>query len=326
MRTGQSGSLVGRTLGGYEIGPPLGEGGMGTVYRARTVREGPAGPAGSIVALKVFHPELVADETTFRRFQREAELGMKIRHGNVVRTYETGNETLDETPYHFMAMELVEGQTARGLIQEMGTVPEHLIYMLIDQALDGLGAVHAQGMIHRDLKPENLVLTPEHRLLLMDLGVARLQQEGRDLTRAGEFVGSLAYAAPEQFLDQDRVGPLADIYALGVVMYEMATGKNPFGAAELSIVLTQKVKGLVRRPRLVHRDLEPFLEEVILTCLKQEPAERFKSCEEMREVLRSGEVGEWWKKRTAAAMSGMSVASFSSSPPRKSASPSASAW
>jgi len=299
VRLGQATSLVGRTLGGYEIGPPLGEGGMGTVYRARTVMEGAAGAKGSIVALKVFHPDLVSDETIFRRFQREADLGMRIRHGNVVRTYETGQETLDGVTYHFMAMELVEGQTARGLIHEMGTVPEHLIYMLIDQALDGLGAVHAQGMIHRDLKPENLVLTPEHRLLLMDLGVARLQQEGRDLTRAGEFVGSLAYAAPEQFLDQDRVGPLADIYALGVVMYEMATGKNPFAAAELSTVLTQKVKGLVRRPRLVQRDLEPFLEEVILTCLRQDPAERFKSCEEMREVLRSGEVGEWWKKRTA---------------------------
>jgi len=295
----QNVSLVGRKLGGYEIGPILGEGGMGTVYRARTLADGAPGPAGSIVALKVFHPELVSDEVTFKRFQREAELGMRIRHGNVVRTYEIGSETIDGTAFHFMAMELVEGQTARGLIQEMGTVPEHLIYLLCDQALDALGSVHSQGMIHRDLKPENLVLTPEHRLLLMDLGVARLQQEGRDLTRAGEFVGSLAYAAPEQFLDQDHVGPAADIYALGVVMYEMATGKNPFGAAELSTVLTQKVKGLVRRPRLVQRDMEPFLEEVILTCLKQEPTDRFKSCEEMREVLRSGEVGEWWKKRTA---------------------------
>lgn len=299
MRATQTPSLVGKKLGNYEIGPVLGEGGMGTVYRARTVNEGAAGAAGSMVALKVFHPELVTDEVTFRRFQREAELGMRIRHGNVVRTYEIGSDTLDGAAYHFMAMEIVEGQTARDLIQEMGTVPEHLIYLLADQALDALGAVHAQGMIHRDLKPENLVLTTEHRLLLMDLGVARLQQEGRDLTRAGEFVGSLAYAAPEQFLDQDHVGPAADIYALGVVMYEMATGKNPFGAAELSTVLTQKVKGIVRRPRLVYRDLEPFLEEVILTCLRQDPAERFKSCEEMREVLRSGEVGEWWKKKTA---------------------------
>jgi tetratricopeptide (TPR) repeat protein len=295
----QTASLVGRKLGNYEIGTVLGEGGMGTVYRARTLKEGPAGPAGSIVALKVFHPDLVSDEVTFRRFQREAELGMRIRHGNVVQTYEIGSEAVEGTTYHFMAMELVEGQTARGLIQEMGTVPEHLIYLLADQALDALSAVHQQGMVHRDLKPENLVLTPEHRLLLMDLGVARLQQEGRDLTRAGEFVGSLAYAAPEQFLDQDHVGPQADIYALGVVMYEMATGRNPFGAAELSTVLTQKVKGLVRRPRLVQRDMEPFLEEVILTCLRQDPAERFKSCDEMREVLRTGEVGEWWKKKTA---------------------------
>jgi tetratricopeptide (TPR) repeat protein len=291
--------MIGKVLGGYEIVSPLGEGGMGAVYRAKAVREGPAGRAGAIVALKVFHPELVTDETTFRRFRREAELGMKIRHENVVRTYEIGSDAVDGVTYHFMAMELVEGQTLRGLLLEMGTVPEHLIYQLADQALAALAAVHAQNMIHRDVKPENLVLTPEHRLLLMDLGVARLQQEGRDLTRAGEFVGSLAYAAPEQFLDQDRVGPAADIYAMGVLLYEMATGKNPFGAAELSTVLTQKVKGLVRRPRLVHRDLEPFLEEVILTCMKQEPKDRFKDCDEMREVLRQGEEGGWWKQRTA---------------------------
>jgi len=297
MREGAGPTLTGQTIGIYEVGPELGRGGMGTVYRARTTAEGAPGPAGTAVALKVFHPELVSDETTFKRFQREAELGMRIRHPNVVRTFEIGSETSAAGPVHYMAMEVVEGQTLRDLIQEMGTLPDHLIYQIADQALDALGAVHAENMIHRDIKPENLVLTRDHRLLLMDLGVARLQQEGRDLTRAGEFVGSVAYAAPEQFLDQDHVGPLADLYSFGVVLYEMATGRNPFGSAEISTIITQKVKGIVRRPKLVQRDLDPFLDDVILTCLQQDPAQRFASCEALRTVLREGEQGAWWQGR-----------------------------
>ncbi len=274
---------------------------MGTVYRAASVADGPAGPMGSVVAIKVFKPELVADANTFARFTREAELGMKIRHGNVVRTYEVGHEEVGGQAVHYLVMELVEGQTLRAMIAELGTLPEHLLYQVSDQALDALSAVHAVHMIHRDLKPDNLVVTSNNRVLLMDLGVARLQQEGRDLTRAGEFVGSLHYAAPEQFLDQDHVGPLADLYAFGVVLYEMATGKNPFGAADVSTLITQKIKGTMRRPRVVQRDLDPFLDEVIMTCLKPDPAQRFASTEVLRAVLREGDAGEWWGKRIAGA-------------------------
>ncbi len=274
---------------------------MGTVYRATSVAEGPAGPSGAVVAIKVFKPELVADANTFARFTREAELGMKIRHGNVVRTYEVGHEEVGGQTLHFLVMELVEGQTLRAMIADLGTLPENLLYQVSDQALDALAAVHAVHMIHRDLKPDNLVVTHNNRVLLMDLGVARLQQEGRDLTRAGEFVGSLHYAAPEQFLDQDHVGPLADLYAFGVVLYEMATGKNPFGAADISTLITQKIKGTMRRPRVVQRDLDPFLDEVIMTCLKPDPEQRFASVEALRAVLREGDAGEWWGKRISGA-------------------------
>jgi tetratricopeptide (TPR) repeat protein len=284
-------------VGLYLLQSVLGRGGMATVYRAESNDDGPAGPKGSVVAVKVFQPELVSDENTFRRFQREAELGRRIRHPHVVRTFEIGSEVLDGVPHHYIAMELVEGQTLRDLIHEMGTLPDHLLYQVSDQALDALTAGHAEGMIHRDLKPENIVLTREHKVLLMDLGVARLQQEGRDLTRAGEFVGSLAYAAPEQFTDQDHVGPVADLYSFGVVLYEMATGHNPFEKAELSTLVKQKVKGHVRRPKLVHRDIEPFLDDVIRTCLQLDPGKRFASCEELREVLRAGDQSEWWQER-----------------------------
>ncbi|MCZ6573003.1 MAG: tetratricopeptide repeat protein [Planctomycetota bacterium] len=291
-------NLTGSSLGIYEVGAEIGRGGMGTVYCARTTAAGPAGKPGSIVAVKVFHPELVEDERIVQRFQREAEIGMKIDHPHVVSTYEICTAEVDGKPYCFMVMELIEGQSLREVLVELGTLPEHLIYQIADQVLDALGAVHDVGMIHRDVKPENIVLTLEHKVLLMDLGVARLQQEGRDLTRAGEFVGSIHYAAPEQFTDQDNVGPLIDLYSFGVVLYELATGKNPFGAAELTTLLTQKVQGLVRRPRLASRDIDPFLDEVILTCLKSDPAERFSSCGELRAVMAQGEDGTWWQERT----------------------------
>jgi tetratricopeptide (TPR) repeat protein len=214
-----------------------------------------------------------------------------------VPTYEVGCEEIDGTAHHFMAMELVEGETLRETITELGVLPEHLLYQVADQILGALEIVHAEGMIHRDVKPENIVLTRDQQVRVMDLGVARLQQEGRDLTRAGEFVGSLAYAAPEQFTDQDHVDPRADIYAFGVLLYEIATGRNPYDTPELPLLITQKLRGQVRRPKAVNRDLDPFLDEVILTCAHLDPAARFASCTELRAVLKEGAKSEWWMGR-----------------------------
>jgi len=292
-------NLEGRVVGNYAVGALLGKGGMGAVYRATSTAEGPAGAAGSVVAFKVFHAELVADETAFRRFQLEADIGIRIRHENVVRTYELGSEVLDGAPCHFLVMELIEGQTLRDLLKELGTTPQHLLLQIADQALAALDCIHQRGVVHRDIKPENLVVTKEHRLLVMDLGVARLQERGRELTRAGEFVGSVPYASPEQFFEQDSVGPRSDIYSIGVVLYEMATGKNPFDAADLSAILQLKLQGEVARPAAVAPEIDAFLDEVIWTCLAREPSGRFASCAEFRRVLEEGEPGAWWRQRRA---------------------------
>jgi tetratricopeptide (TPR) repeat protein len=289
--------LIGRTFGSYKIGRLLGRGGGGAVFLAHSTEDGPAGPTGTTVAVKVFHPELTSDENVLRRFQREAELGIKIRHEHIVQTYEVGLEQIDGLPHHYMAMEFVEGETLREMLVELGTLPEHLLYQVSDQILDALAAIHAEGMIHRDVKPENIVLTHDHQVRVMDLGIARLQQEGRDLTRADEFVGSLSYAAPEQFMDQDHVDPRADIYAFGVLLYELATGYNPFGQSDLGTLLGLKFSGNLRRPKSINRDLDPFLDDLILTCAQKEPDSRFTSCEELREVLREGERSRWWTSR-----------------------------
>jgi len=293
-------TLEGRTVGNYVVGPELGRGGMGAVHRATTAAPGPAGAAGSTVALKFFHPHLVADDQAFERFRREADIGMRIRHPNVVATYEIGTETLDGQAWHFLSMELIQGQTLRHLVGELGTVPEHLLFQIADQVLDALAAIHEVKVVHRDLKPENIVITREHRVLVMDLGVARLQQEGRTLTIAGQFLGSIPYAAPEQFFDIESVGERTDLYAFGVVLYELATGKNPFDAGDIPTILRLKMEGEVARPRQVNGDLDPFWDEVISILVSKEPSARFSSAPELRKILQEGEEGPWWRDRNRA--------------------------
>jgi len=289
--------MDGRTLGIYLLGRELGRGGMGSVYRAETTADGPAGPPGTVVAVKVFHPELVADERAFARCRLEAEIGREIRHEHLVRTWAIGSADLDGEPCHFMVMELIEGQNLKGLLAERGTLPEPLLYHVADQVLAALHAIHERGVVHRDLKPENIVITPDHRVLLMDLGIAR-REAGHDLTRVGEFVGSLAYAPPEQFAGAD-VGRRADLYAFGATLYELATGRSAFPETDLSALLSRKLQGDVPAPRTVNPDLDPFLDQVIATCVRREAADRFATAAELRQVLREGERGEWWRLRGA---------------------------
>jgi tetratricopeptide (TPR) repeat protein len=290
-------SLEGKVLGIYRVGPELGRGGMGTVYRAESTADGAAGPAGAVVALKVFHPELVADERAFARFRLEAEIGREIHHAHLVRTYGIGSAEADGQAYHFMVMELIEGKTLKGLLADLGTFPEHLLYQVADQVLGALDEIHGRGVVHRDIKPENIVITPDHRALLMDLGVAR-REDGREMTQAGEFIGSLSYAAPEQFSTAE-VGPRADLYAFGITLFELATGCNPFGDADVGTVMRIKLQEELDPPRSAAPDLDAFWDRVISTCVRREMADRFASAGELRAILGEGEESEWWRLQTA---------------------------
>ena len=204
-------------LGPYRVLRSLGSGAMGTVYLAE-------GEEGERVALKVVHPHLLERRGFFRRFEREAEAGKRVDHPNVVRTHRTELQVVGGTPYCFLVMEYVEGRTLRALLEDLGTVPEALVREIARQAAEGLQAIHEAGVVHRDVKPENVLITDDHRVRIMDLGVARIQDASVGLTKEGQFAGSLLYAAPEQ-LKKGTVGPAADLYALGVVLHELATGR-----------------------------------------------------------------------------------------------------
>ncbi|MHC4473439.1 MAG: serine/threonine-protein kinase, partial [Planctomycetota bacterium] len=219
--------MEGNLLGAYRIESKLGAGGMGTVYLA-TVEEDVAGLSrGEPVALKVIHESLVEKPSVFRRFLREGEAGRQVRHENVVRTLRAETGRFEDQDLHFLVMEYVKGRTLRDLLEELGTVPESLLREIARQVAAGVAAIHAVGVVHRDLKPENVLITEDHQVRIMDLGVARIVDESLTMTQEGQFAGSLLYAAPEQFKAVET-GPVADLYSMGVVLYELATGENPF--------------------------------------------------------------------------------------------------
>ncbi|MDH3590570.1 MAG: tetratricopeptide repeat protein [Planctomycetota bacterium] len=290
-------SLEGATLGIYRLGAELGRGGMGAVYRGESIKEGPAGPAGAVVAVKIFHAELVANERAFARFRFEAEIGKEIRHDHLVRTYGIGSDTVDGETHHFMVMDVIEGRNLKDSLAELGTYPEHLLYSVADQALGALAEIHARGVVHRDIKPENIIITPDHRVLLMDLGVAR-RETAAELVREGEFVGSLIYAPPEQFTATEA-GPRADIYAFGVSLYELALGRHPYGDMNVGELLQHKLYEEIAPPRQDFPDLDPFWDQVIYTCVRRDPSSRFASAAVLRSILAEGERGSWWQARKA---------------------------
>ena len=198
--------MLGKALGPYRIESELGSGGMGTVYLA-TAREGSGVPQGARVALKVVQPQLARSPEFFARFEREAEIGMAVRHPNVVRTLGVGRE--DGWPY--LVMEYVEGQTLAALVAELGRLPEELCRHVGRETCKALVAIHTAGAVHRDLKPDNVLITPDDVVKVMDLGVARIVDEATRLSQTGAFVGSLDYAAPEQF----RGGKVAAVVEIG---------------------------------------------------------------------------------------------------------------
>ncbi|MHC4959672.1 MAG: serine/threonine-protein kinase [Planctomycetota bacterium] len=279
--------MIGQQLGRYTIDAELGSGGMGTVYRAM----GPEGP----VAVKVVQRHLLATPSFDQRFLREAEIGKAIQHENVVRTLDAGTCEVDGQTVQYLVMEYVQGQSLRSLLKDLGTVPETLLREIALQASAGLVAIHAASIVHRDLKPENILITDDHEIRIMDLGVAKLQEATVTLTKEGHFAGSFLYAAPEQF--HGKVGPAADLYALGVVLYELAGGTNPFSRDNVGAViqaqLTETPRPLaVRVPELSH-----FFSDVINTLLHKDIAQRFASAAELGSVLSEGESAAWWRKR-----------------------------
>ncbi|MHC4861225.1 MAG: serine/threonine-protein kinase [Planctomycetota bacterium] len=290
--------MEGTALGPYRIELELGSGGMGKVYRAAVEGRAPGLERGTRVALKVIHPHLLETEGFFKRFLREAEIGKAVRHPNVVRCYDADALTVENAHHNFLVMEYVEGQTLRDLLDELETVPEELSRHIGREVSKGLAAIHEAGVVHRDLKPENVLITPDHVVKIMDLGVARLADEAIRLSQTGAFVGSPHYAAPEQFRGggEDLDGR-ADLHALGLILYELSSGQHPYLADDIPQVLRKVLEEEPRRLGALNPQLSPFFEEVVHTLLAKDREKRFDSALKLLAVLEQGEESAWWGRR-----------------------------
>jgi tetratricopeptide (TPR) repeat protein len=291
--------VAGERLGLYTIDRELGAGGMGKVYAATVAERAPGLEIGERVALKVVHPHLLETQGFFMRFMREAQLGASIRHQNVVRTHHCDQVFDGGKPHAFLVMEYVEGQNLRALLNELEKVPEELCRHIGHEVAKGLAAVHAAGVVHRDLKPENVLITKDQVVKVMDLGIAQLADEQMRLSHSGAFVGSVEYAAPEQF-GEDGVDHRCDLHALGLVLYELACGQHPYRGDDFRAVMRRVLDVEPRRAGDIQPQLSPFFEELIHTLLQKDRESRFGSAEELASVFESGEDSEWWHERAKA--------------------------
>jgi tetratricopeptide (TPR) repeat protein/23S rRNA U2552 (ribose-2'-O)-methylase RlmE/FtsJ len=299
-------------LGPYRTIEKLGTGGMGTVYLAKVTEPVEGLDVGDRVAVKIIHANLMSTPGFFKRFLREGDIGRRIRHENVVITYDVDGTEVDGKTVLFIATELVEGQTLRDLLGELTTVPEDLCLHVALESAKALEAVHATNVIHRDLKPENVMITNDHVVKLMDLGVARLQEDGSKLSKTGTFVGSVFYAAPEQFTKKgDEIDGRADLYALGLLLYELATGSHPFAGRKLVRLMQAQLTEQPRPASELNAQISPFFQQVMNVLLEKDPEDRFASATELREILEHGEASAWWRD-----LSGGSAGAIKSVPRR----------
>ncbi|MFZ3278024.1 MAG: tetratricopeptide repeat protein [Candidatus Sulfotelmatobacter sp.] len=275
---------TGDVLGGrYEILQMLGEGGMGAVYKARD-RE-----LDRFVALKLIRPELAANPSILARFKQELLLSREVTHRNVIRIYDLG----DADGVKFITMEFVEGQDLRSLIQEKKKFPPEEAVELMQQVCRALEAAHTLGIIHRDLKPQNIMRDQTGRILVMDFGLARMV-EGDGMTQTGALVGTMEYMSPEQAMGKN-LDQRSDLYSMGLILYELLTGKMPF-KAESAVASLLKRNQEQAAPVSDHDQTIPrALSNIVAKCLERDPALRYQTATEFLQDL------EIWQGKSAAA-------------------------
>src|SRR6266542_902758 len=271
----------------FKIVQFLAQGGMGEVYEAEDLE------LGRRVALKTIRPEIATEPRIIQRFKREITLSLKVTHPNVCRIFDLFHHRMEwgsgEAELSFLAMELLRGETLASRLRAVGRMTSAEALPIVEQMAAGLAAAHRAGVVHRDFKSANVVLVPSdgqgERTVVTDFGLARSVEGGEGLSTGLGMGGTSAYMAPEQ-VEGGEVTPAADIYALGVVLYEMVTGVKPFvGDSPLSTAV-MRLKETPASPRLHVPDLDPVWEAVILRCLESVPANRFASAEDVVAALK----------------------------------------
>lgn len=265
--------LAGRQFGAYRILDRLGEGGMATVYKA--YQPG----VDRYVALKVLPRQLAGEPEFLKRFQQEARLLAKLQHPHILPVFDYG----EADQYTYIVMPLISSGTLADLLQGQ-PFPAAQMTRIISQVGDALDYAHAQGLVHRDIKPSNILVDERGNCLLADFGIARLYEGTSHFTRTGGIIGTPAYMSPEQG-QGGAVDQRSDIYSLGIVLYEMATGRVPYQAETPIAVVFKHIQDPLPGPRLLNPSLPERVERVILKALAKNPADRFNTAGQMVQAL-----------------------------------------
>jgi serine/threonine protein kinase/Tfp pilus assembly protein PilF len=263
----------------YQIIEDLGKGGMGRVYKVFDTE------VQEKMALKLLRPDIATDEKTIERFRNELKLARGIAHRNVCRMYDLGRE---EGTY-YITMEYVSGEDLKSLIHRIGALPVGKAVSIAAQVCEGLSEAHRLGVVHRDLKPQNIMIDRDGNARIMDFGIAR-SLAARGITGAGVMIGTPEYMSPEQ-VDGKEADPRSDIYALGIILFEMLTGRLPFeGETPLSVAVKQKSEP-PPDPKTLNAQIPDELGRIILKCLEKPKEKRFQSADEVLTALAKSEKG-----------------------------------
>jgi serine/threonine protein kinase len=277
---------VGDSVGAYRILGELGRGGMGVVYRGKHRTAAIAKRQGGEVAIKVLHAQYAQDEVFRDRFEREASMGLKLDHPGIIRVYDLvidgGNLAL--------VMDLAEGRPLSEVIgQETGPIPWERAWPMFKQMLDAVAYAHEHKVVHRDIKPENVIVSPSGQLKVLDFGIAKDMEGGK--TKTGTGMGTVDYMAPEQYTDAKSVDQRADIYALGMTLYEMLAGRLPWESSTTEFqVMTVKSKGDFPPPTAFYPHIPHSVVEAVQKAVEVEKADRFAGVEAMAMALEEANV------------------------------------
>ena len=261
--------FAGDQLDNYQLESLVASSGMASIFRARDARD------GSIAAIKVPHPQAECDPIFHDRFRREIEIGVWLRHPSIRKILRT-----PKSRRLYMVMEWLDGRLLRQVLADDGRMPTERAIAIALELLDALGYMHAQGVVHRDLKPENVMLDEQDHAKVIDFGIASLVGSRRlTFGKLSQVMGSPDYISPEQ-VKSKRGDARSDLYAVGVMLYEMLTGETPFHGANPFAVMNARLAFTPHAPSEINPDIPPQLDTVVLRALERNPDHRYSTAQE----------------------------------------------